>query len=272
MTDRDRIRDNLGRFTHNLGDNQSVNSKISQDSIATQPEIPNHIQCYPPVVYIMTYNINLYDRNIKLSTTEGLKSFLKSTEERKQDSQLNISRSNVQSIMDAFFSDARKFSWGVLVNVVLTTAGENLKSILANFTEVKLKHVKKQARTTWGDTAADFNDNVTTTLTTATINPVGEENYRPHLYCCARAKEFVHQIKGSRDNSYFKNLLLKKRDFSLTGDNGSFTMDVPTVLQMLVQGFNPTARVGISNYKLNIKNPSFRILQGISKTWLIPWS
>ena len=69
----------------------------------------------------MTYNLNQYDGNINPSTTEGLNFSLKATEEKKQDSQIKISQLNVQFIMNSFSSDARKFGWGILVNVVPST-------------------------------------------------------------------------------------------------------------------------------------------------------
>ena len=76
--------------------------------------------------------------------------------------------------MDAFSSDDSFFGWGVLINVVPTTAGGDLKSILAKFTVAKLEHVKKQACITWGDTTTDFNDDVAATLIIVTINTEGE--------------------------------------------------------------------------------------------------
>ena len=44
--------------------------------------------------------------------------------------------------MDTFFSDARQFGWGSLINVVPTVAGGDPNSILTNITELKLEHVK----------------------------------------------------------------------------------------------------------------------------------
>ena len=99
-------------------------------------------------VRTMAFHLNPYDGDINPTVGEGLKLFLKATEERNNGSKLKIAQSNVQTIMDAFSSDARKFGWSPLVNNVPTTAAGNNKSILTNFTEVSLEHVKKQARTT----------------------------------------------------------------------------------------------------------------------------
>ena len=109
MVDRDCIRDSLERFIQDLGDDESVISRISQDSIATQPEYLNHIQVYLAVVCIMAYNRNPYNGHINPSTTKGLFFFLKLQRIVNKEAQLKVPQSNVQYIIDAFSSDTRKF-------------------------------------------------------------------------------------------------------------------------------------------------------------------
>ena len=60
---------------------------------------------------------------------------------------MKIDQSNVKLIMNAFESDARKFGWGSLVNIIPFDALGGTHSILLNFTEVYLDEVKRQART-----------------------------------------------------------------------------------------------------------------------------
>ena len=69
-----------------------------------------------------TYDLSPYNGNVNLSTTDGLKLILKSTEERKEDTKLKVLQINIKNIMSAFESDTRKFGWSTLVNVVPANA------------------------------------------------------------------------------------------------------------------------------------------------------
>ena len=108
-----------------------------------------------------TFYLNPYNGNIDQSTNAGLKLLLKLTEGHKEDAKLKLSQLNVKNLMSAFESDARKFRWCALVNVVMSNGtGQYNKFILKIFSEVNVGMVKKQARTTWGDRAAVFGDNL----------------------------------------------------------------------------------------------------------------
>ena len=98
---------------------------------------------------MVTYDLNPYNGNINASMNDGLKLFLKVTEERKGDARLKCPQPNVKKLMSALESDTRKFGWSALVNAVPSNAtGQNLKSILKNSSEATIKMAKKQARTT----------------------------------------------------------------------------------------------------------------------------
>ena len=96
----------------------------------------------------VNFVMNPYLGNINPGTSDGLKLYLKATEKREP--QLTVSQENVKYLMPAFEADARNFGWGPLVNVVpvSTTAGDT-KSILHNFKEITLEHVKKAAHKRW---------------------------------------------------------------------------------------------------------------------------
>ena len=136
-------RDNLGRFIRLQDDDSRDASPEARFRIINLDEAP-----VPQIVRTMTtiYNLNMYDGNINPSSADGQKLFLKATQTLDKDKQIKVSQSNVQKIMDILSADARKFGWVVLVDVVPTTATGNPMSILQNFTELKLDHVKKQAR------------------------------------------------------------------------------------------------------------------------------
>ena len=86
---------------------------LNRIEIQFQPDV--HLPVPPP---IMAYNLNPYNGNINPSQSEGLKLFLKATEERKDDLKIKITQLNVKNIMSVFESDSRKFGWSSLVHIV----------------------------------------------------------------------------------------------------------------------------------------------------------
>ena len=131
-----------------------------------------------------TFDLNPYNGNINLSTNNGLKLFLKSTEECKEDAKLKFLQSNVKNLMSAFESDARKFGWSALVNVVLSNGtGQHNKSILKKFSEITVKMVKKQATTTWGYCAAASGNNLPHIMNITAMDPAGTPTHQPFFYC-----------------------------------------------------------------------------------------
>jgi len=63
------------------------------------------------------------------------------------------------------------------------------------------------------------------------------------------------RIEGSLDDASFKTLMLKKKDFCWTNPTtGSIDHDEPTMLQIIINGINPTTRVGVSDFKKAVQN------------------
>ena len=122
-------RNHLGQFIENFddqlridvssSDNKSSSSLSSSDSL-DQSDNSQRIPLFHPAhpVQIMAYNLNPFDGDINPSNADGQKNFLKCTEERKDDKKLKIDQTSAKRIMTAFESDARKFGWGSLVNIV----------------------------------------------------------------------------------------------------------------------------------------------------------
>jgi len=157
--------------------------------------------------------------------------------------------------MDTCDMDARNFGWGSLVNIVPYDAVRRSHSILRNFTEVKLVDVKKQARPTWGDPAIAFGVDLPDDLVTHTVDPASEALDKPRFYHRVRAGMIRKRIEGSLDDASFKTLMLKKKDFCWTNPTtGSIDHDEPTMLQIIINGINPTTRVGVSDFKKAVQN------------------
>ena len=157
--------------------------------------------------------------------------------------------------MSVFESDACKFGWNSLVHVVPTNTTNETKSIIKNYTSVTLSRVKKQARAAWGDRTVDFNDDVPDKLEINAIDPGGEENDHPHFYRRTRADMIAKRIKGTFDEASIKTIFNKKREFTWNDPiTGIEELDGPTMLQIIIQGINPTTRVGVSDFKMEIQN------------------
>ena len=168
---------------------------------------------------------------------------------------MKIDQSNVELIMTFFESDARKFGWGSLVNIVSFDALEGAHSILRNFTEVQLDEVKRKTRITWGDPTADFDDDLPANLVCEAIDPAANAPHIPRFYRRVRVGMIAKRIEGSLDEASMKTLMIKKRDFSWTNPTtGAIELDGPTMLQIIIQGINPTTRIGVSDFKKSIQN------------------
>ena len=89
-----RQRNNLGQFVPNLS-----NQNQKQNGFPLIP--PNQPLNQLSNQIMATYDLNPYNGNINLSTNDGLKLFLKSTEEHKGDARLKCSQSNVKNLMSA---------------------------------------------------------------------------------------------------------------------------------------------------------------------------
>ena len=145
-----RPRNQLGQFIENF-DNQirigvpfsdsSSSSSLLSSTDTSDSSVNNNLP--PPPIQVMAFNLNPFNGNINPSNADGQKLFLKATEERKDKKKMKIDQSNVKLIMTVFESDARKFGWGSLVNILPFDALGGVHSILCNFTEVQLEKVKK---------------------------------------------------------------------------------------------------------------------------------
>ena len=265
-----RLRNNLGQFIaledFDTDSSTSINSSISNSSVEDQDNERDPINDFEnlnlhavplnfPLPVIMAFNLNPYNGDINPSTSEGLKLFLKATEEKKEEQKLKISQTNVKNIMSAFESDARKYGWSSLVHIVPINDAAETKSIIKDCTSVTLSQVKKQARATWGDRTAAFNDEVPDNLVITEIDPAGEPTDRVHFYRRTRATMIAKRVEGLFDEASMKTLFNKKREFTWTDPaTGIEELDGPTMLQIIIQGINPTTRVGVSDYKMEIQN------------------
>ena len=109
------------------------------------------------------------------------------------------------------------------------------KSSIKNYASITLSQVKKQARATWGDRAADFNDEVPDDLFITAIDPAGNEAERVHFYHGTRVTMIAKRIEGLFDEASIKTLFNKKREFTwndiLTGIE---ELDGPDMLQIII--------------------------------------
>ena len=140
--------------------------------------------------------------------------FFKAMEERKDNQKFNISQANVKNIMSVFKSNASKFGWSFLVQIVPFESAEETKSIIKYYTSVTIKQVKKQVRSTWGDRAAGFDDELPEKNDITSIDSVSKVVDCVHFYCIIRATIVAKRIEGLFDETSIKTLFNKKREFT----------------------------------------------------------
>ena len=162
--------------------------------------------------------------------------------------------------MSTFESDARKFGWSVLVNVVPSKVTEQNKNfILKKILEVPHKQVKNQVRTTWEDCAAAFGNDLPQDMAITVINPAGNATHPHFFYCQIKLTMISKWIEGSIDEAWFKTLLVKKKKNTwIDPIAGAPEFDGLTMLQLIDNNINSTTRVGVSNYNTDIQNATFQ--------------
>ena len=178
-----RLGNQLGQFIENF-DNQIQIDVLSSDSSSSSSllsstdisdsSVNNNLP--PPQIQVMVFNLHSFNGKINPSNADRQKLFLKATDERKDEKRMKIDQINVKLIMTVFESDARKFGWGSLVNILPFDALGGVHSILCNFTEVQVDKVKKQARITWGDTTVNFDEDLPKNLVCEAIDPANGAN------------------------------------------------------------------------------------------------
>ena len=63
------------------------------------------------------------------------------------------------------------------------------------------------------------------------------------------------RIEGIFDEASIKTIFNKKREFTWNDPiTGIEELDDPTMLQIIIQGVNPTTRVGVSDFRMEIQD------------------
>ena len=99
--------------------------------------------------------------------------------------------------------DSSDFGWGTLVHRIdIDDSGNNKKSLLRNYKDIKLEHVKQAALRTWGNKAAVFTTPFPTgtTLNVETIHPETTAGDRITFFQRIRSRMIAKRIRGSITN------------------------------------------------------------------------
>ena len=102
---------------------------------------------------------NPYQANFNLSDKVGAQLYIEATKSFSADKRIDVSQKNVTKFLDQMKSDARKFFWSPLINLVDTNiTGNAKKQILEDFDPLSLNDVKKQAERIWSNPQASYDD------------------------------------------------------------------------------------------------------------------
>jgi len=154
-----------------------------------------------------------YSSDINPGSESGRKLFLKATEERTDAKRVDVTQGNAKEFLELMTDDAKNFSWGALVHMVLDTDGER-RSILRDIRKLSLEGVKIQAMRIWNDSAATYSSTLPTNFTTTAIDPENNVAHQPIFYERSRSTMIAKRILGSITASTRKILFTMKKDFS----------------------------------------------------------
>lgn len=188
----------------------------------------------------------------------GLRLFLSATEPRPAGLQFTVSQDKAKEILQAFEKDSTSYAWGELVHKVpvsVDNSGNDVKkSIIRNYTEVTLHHVKQQALKLWGNKNATLDTPFPGVLEVQNLDPANDENDRKLYFLQVRSRMIAKRIEGSITPASWNSLLQKSKDFAWMRSNGNIEYDGPTMLKIIIATINPTTRVGVSDVTLEIQN------------------
>ena len=231
---------------------QPPNPQVGQPAPAMQPApLPQQIlnpQQRPPA---FTFGVDPFENDINPATSEGQKLFLKATAERT--TKLIVSQAQVTKFMSAMEADSNSFAWGELVNLI-PTSDTDTKSLLTDFDEITLDHVKHQAYKVWGNHLATINDPLPNDFRVENLDPVNDLNHRKIFYLRVRSKMIAKRLQHSIDAASWETLIQHQEDFAWRNAKGNLDYDGPTMLKLMLSVMNPSTRVGVKELRRKLRN------------------
>ena len=187
----------------------------------------------------VAFHTNPFEGNINPSDQQnGFKLYCQGTKEREVADRVEIAQQNATDFMEKMRSDSSDFCWGTLVHRIAVddNTPATCKSILRNFKDITLDHVKKAAYITWGNKLAtflsDFPDDCQ--MKVEDISPTSREADKEVFFKRVKSQMIAKRIKGSITEASWKSLMNKKKHFKWTKSNGDIDNDGPTILYILI--------------------------------------
>ena len=173
-----------------------------------------------------------YEGDINPSEQNGFKLFLKATKERESADRIDVTQGNATEFLSKMSLDSSDFGWGALVHRIdIDDSGTNKKSLLRDYKDIKLEHVKQVALRTWGNKAAVFTTPFPAgnTMYVETIHPDTTAGDRIIFFQRVRSRMIAKRIRGSITDQSWNSLLTKKKHFQWTKTDGDIEHDGPTM-------------------------------------------
>ena len=141
---------------------------------------------------------NPYQANFNPSDKVGAQLYIEATKSFPEDKRIEVSQKNVTKFMDQMNSDARKFFWSPLINLVDTNvAGDAKKQILEDFDSLSLEDVKKQAERIWNNPGASYNDPLPDNFIISDLNNIATDvSQQGQYYKRNRSVMIADRIEG----------------------------------------------------------------------------
>ena len=230
---------------------QPPNPQVEQPAPVPQPAPPQQQILHPqqqPQVF--TFGVDPFENDINPATSEGQKLFLKATTERI--TKLTVSQQHVTKFMSAMEADSNSFSWGELVNLIPISVTDT-KSLLTEYDEITLDHVKSQAYKVWGNHLATVVDPLPDTFIVENIDPVNNMDHRKIFYLRVRSKMIAKRLQHSIDTASWETLIQHQDEFAWRNAKGNLDFDGPTMLKLMLSVINPSTRVGVKELRRKLR-------------------
>ena len=116
--------------------------------------------------------------------------------------------------------------------------------MLQQWNSLKFRDVQAQTTSYWGNGT----NGIPTPLTITNLDPENKENEKIQFYKRVCSEMISKAIEAHLNTSLFKKLLLNKKDFTWTKDDGTTCYDGSTILLICLQLLNPSTNIRVEKY------------------------
>ena len=133
------------------------------------------------------------------------------------------------------------------------------KNLISEYPCIELDTLKRAAHSRFGTALANGAPIPAAPWTKRQLNPATSANDKAAFYEKVHSHVIAEWLKNVLDEISYASLLLKKKEFTFTSQDGTESYDGLVMLKLVLTRFDPSVAVGVE--KLRVKLETFRLFQ-----------